>query len=78
MNQYEFMRAKEATYKVAEMCRALNVSPSAYYSWRNSPPSKRENDDERLQTEIIAMHRGYLKSYGSPRVTKELKARGRK
>lgn len=78
MNQYEFIRAKEATYDVAEMCRVLEVSPSAYYAWRNSPPSKRERDDERLQTEIIAIHRAHRRSYGSPRITEELQAQGEK
>jgi putative transposase len=78
MNQYEFIRAKEATYSVAEMCRVLEVSTSAYYTWRNAPPSQRERDDERLQTAIIAAHEANRKVYGSPRITEELQAQGEK
>lgn len=78
MNQYEFIRAKEADYDVAEMCRVLEVSTSAYYAWRNAPPSRRERDDERLQTAIIAAHEANRKVYGSPRITEELQAHGEK
>lgn len=78
MNQYEFIRAKEATYGVAEMCRVLEISTSAYYTWRNAPPSQRERDDERLQTAIIAAHEANREVYGSPRITEELQAQGEK
>ena len=78
MNQYEFIRAKEATYGVTEMCRVLEISSSAYYSWRNAPPTRRERDDERLQTAIIAAHEANRRVYGSPRIAAELQAQGEK
>lgn len=76
MTRYEYIRAQEGKQTISEMCEALGVSQSAYYHWRNAPPSQRERDNERLQTLIHATHREHRKVYGSPRITAELKERG--
>lgn len=63
-------------FPVEKMCKVLNVSRSAYYRWRNSLPSKRHNENRMLVSEIRKIHKHSKATYGSPRITEELKARG--
>ena len=58
------------------MCRVLGVSPSGYYSWRSRGESKRSREDRRLLVEIRAVYAEMKKRYGSPRIHRELGAKG--
>lgn len=58
------------------MCRVLQVSPSAYYSWCQRPVSAHQQRDEFLGLLIHQIHRGSCGRYGSPRVYHELRAQG--
>ena len=62
------MKANQAVHKVRTMCRALTVSPSGYYAWRNREPSARAKDDATLTTRIRAIHDESRGTYGVPRV----------
>ena len=59
------------------MCRALGVSRSGFYAWRNRAPSAAEVRREELTEEIATIHAEVKGRYGSPRVHAELVARGR-
>jgi len=59
------------------MCKVLEVSRSGYYKWLKEGPSKRWQEDERLLTDIIDLFDHSKKSYGSPRMTHELRSQGR-
>jgi putative transposase len=59
------------------MCRALGVSKAGYYAWRGRRASARAEADERLVAELRAIHAASRRTYGSPRVHAELRARGR-
>ena len=57
-------------------CELVDVSKSGYYAWRTRSESNRTCQDRRLRIEIRAIFRESRGTYGSPRVTAELRARG--
>ena len=60
------------------MCEVLEVSRSGFYAWRSRPESERSKRHRELIEEIRTIHADRdMKSYGSPRVHKELLARGK-
>jgi transposase InsO family protein len=59
------------------MCRVLEVSRSGYYAWLKHPESKRDQDDKIISQEIFEIHQESFCTYGSPRVYRELKRRGK-
>lgn len=74
--RFEFIEAEKASFPVAFMCRHLGVSRAGFYAWRERPASLRELDDERLLAQIRAIHAESKGRYGSPRVRRELAAKG--
>jgi putative transposase len=56
------------------MCRVLHVSRAGFYAWLRRPPSARATWDQRLRVAIRAIHAESQRSYGSPRVHRELRA----
>jgi len=60
------------------MCEVLEVSRSGFYAWLSRPESERSKRHCELVNEMRTIHADRdLKSYGSPRVHKELAARGK-
>ncbi|MCZ4507444.1 IS3 family transposase [Streptomyces sp. ActVer] len=57
-------------------CRALGVSESWFYKWRDRPPTAREMRRQRLAEEIEEIFRSSGGTYGSPKVFIELIRRG--
>jgi transposase InsO family protein len=60
------------------MCRVLKVSRSGYYRWLKRKPSQRKLDNQRLDAEILQIYDGSKGRYGSPKITQELRDRGRR
>jgi transposase InsO family protein len=58
------------------MCGILKVSKSGYYKWLNRKPSKRVQEEGRLEVEIRAAHKRTRETYGPERLQHELKAQG--
>jgi putative transposase len=58
------------------MCRALQVSRSGYYDWRNRGMSSRESSNKILLEQIKRVFESSKKRYGSPRITVELRDKG--
>ncbi len=54
------------------MCSILKVSRSSYYSWLKSGPSKRWLANEHIMFFIQKIFEASYKSYGAPRIKKEL------
>jgi transposase InsO family protein len=74
--RYDFIEAHRAMYRLPVMCRALQVSKSGYFSWRNSPPSKRRLQDRALTARIKAIDAENDGRYGSPRIHRDLRFQG--
>lgn len=70
------MRAHQATYPIATMCRVLEVSTSGYYAWRDRAPSARQRHDEELSRQIRHSHGRSDGTYGSPRILADLQESG--
>ena len=64
------------TFPVTAMCRVLGVSTSGYYAWFDRKPSTRSQRTEALTAKVKATHRASRSTYGSPRVTEQLKKSG--
>jgi putative transposase len=75
---FEVIAAEEANFPIKLMCKLLEVARSGYYAWKERVPSERAKENEVLAKEIEDIHGGSRKTYGSPRVLEELRARGRK
>ena len=60
------------------MCRVLEVSRCGYYAWKNREPSKRKLENEQLSDEIRVIFFKRRKTYGSRRITEELRDRGKR
>lgn len=58
------------------MCRIIGVSRSGYYAWMKQPQSKRQKDNEIILMQIRESHKKSWKTYGSPRITRDLQAAG--
>lgn len=56
------------------MCKVLGVSKSGYYAWLKRKPSKRSVENKKLMEYICKIHKRSKGTYGSPRITEELKA----
>ncbi len=70
------MRDHAREHKVARLCRVLGVSRSGYYAWQKRAPSRRAQRDGELLAQIREAHAKSRRTYGSPRVHAELRARG--
>lgn len=70
------MKANQAAFRVATLCRVLGVSHSGYYAWLKRPPSARAQSDARLTERIRHFHRRSRDSYGVPRILDDLRDDG--
>jgi hypothetical protein len=74
--RFVFIRAERASYPVRVLCAVLEVSRSGYSAWLGRPEPARTTADAQLTVEIAAVHKRSRATYGSPRVHRELRARG--
>ena len=55
------------------MCQVFKVSKSSYYEWLNKESCDRWNANESLLVSIKDIFAASYESYGSPRITEELR-----
>jgi putative transposase len=63
-------------FRLDTMCRVLNVSRSGYYYWRSHQSSSYHHRNASLVQEIRHVYHENHQVYGSPRITRALRARG--
>ena len=63
-------------HRLADLCRALQVSAGGYHAWKARAPSARAKGDVGLVAVIAATHHAFRERYGSRRLWRELRHRG--
>jgi transposase InsO family protein len=78
MSVASFVAAQRAEHGVphALTCRTLEISESWFYKWRDRPPTPRQVRQAELTAAIEAVFDDTDGTYGSPRVTVELREQG--
>lgn len=61
---------------MTKACDTLEVSRSGYYAWQDRPESQRAKQNAVILGRIRSIHEKSNQTYGSPRMTRELKADG--
>ena len=74
---YRFIRDHQAGWPVSVQCGTLKLSRSGYYGWQSGPESETCQANRLLSREIAEIYRGGRGGYGSPRVYRKLRRRGK-
>ncbi|MER5538827.1 IS3 family transposase [Streptomyces mirabilis] len=74
-----FIPAEKANYTVVLLCKVMKTARSTYYAWVAGAEAReaRRGADEALAHAITVIHIASRRNYGVPRVTAELRRRGR-
>ncbi len=70
------MKEMRLRYSIPQMCRVLGISASGYYRWLKGKPSKRAQEEGRLEVEIEAAHKRTRETFGPERLQRELAQHG--
>ncbi|TCN50203.1 helix-turn-helix protein [Rhodococcus sp. SMB37] len=78
MSRFQFVDDHRNTFPVKWLCQILEVSRSGFYRWRTSAAARAERAraDQELAEQIRVIHADSDDTYGSPRVTAELRDAG--
>jgi putative transposase len=68
-----FFAKKQVAFPVTMLCRMLEVSRSGFYTYLANPETVRQRRDSAKTRSVFLEHKG---RYGSPRVRREIRARG--
>lgn len=74
--RYRFIHAHRTEHRLSGLCRALGVSRSGYYAWRQRPLSARATANARLLVQIQQLHRQTKERYGAVKLWRALLAVG--
>lgn len=73
---FRFIAAERACHSVKMLCRVLGVSRSGFHAWAVRPPSPRAIADAALSERVRELHTASRRTYGSPRIYRDLRADG--
>jgi transposase InsO family protein len=78
VNRFQFVADHTSAYGVKRLCQLVGVARSSFYYWLRTAPARatRATDDAALAARIRAVHADSNGTYGSPRVTAELRDAG--
>ena len=75
--KYAWVAEQGKSFALAEMCAVLDVSIRGYRAWkRGGAPDRQRLTDSQMLALIRAIHAELKGAYGSPRMVRELRARG--
>jgi putative transposase len=74
--RFRVIEAEKASIPVKRSCAILDVSESGFYAWQGRKPSQRQRDDMVLLAHVRSQFFTSHETYGSPRMTVELKEAG--
>ena len=75
--KYAWIDAQGKAFALSEMCEALEISLSGCRAWkRGGTEDRRRLTDSQMLALIRAIHAELQGAYGSPRMVRELRARG--
>lgn len=74
--RYVFIQEHRDQYPVSVQCRVLKVCPSGYYRYLRNDVSSRSQADQQLCQQIRSIYSQSYNSYGSPRISRELRRQG--
>ena len=74
--RFAFIQAEKATRPLAHLCQILGVSRSGFYAWQRRPASTHARRDQQLRVLIRASHEASRRTYGSPRIHRDLSEQG--
>ena len=77
-SRFRFISTHRPVHGVKRLCRVLAVSRSGFYRWIAAEPARqaRAAAEDALAGQIITAHAASGGTYGSPRITVELREQG--
>jgi putative transposase len=76
--KYRFIFENRGLFFIGKMCKALEVSRSGYHNYVRRKMSQRRYENMLLEAEIREIYETKRGRYGSPRIWKELRKRGKR
>ena len=70
--RYGFIERHRSIWPVSRLCRKLGVSRSGFHDWHDRAPCARVIENERITARIRSFHLLSGRSYGSPRIHRDL------
>jgi putative transposase len=74
--RFEFIAKHRGAWRTRDLCEALGVSRGGFYEWLRRAPSRRGRENLQLLTQIRTSFEQSDRTYGSPRVWRDLRAWG--
>ena len=74
--RFAFIAKHRGAWQTRELCETLGVSRGGFYEWLKRPESDRTREDRQLLTHVRRSFEQSDKTYGSPRVWRDLRAWG--
>ena len=74
--RFALIDGAKAAFPVHRLCRVLGVSQSGYFAWRGRLACRRQRDDMVLLAHVRSAFALSSGTYGSPRMTRELRDSG--
>lgn len=74
--RFEFIAKHRGAWRVRDLCEALGVSRGGFYAWLRRPASARGWENRRLLAQVRISFEESDRTYGSPRVWRDLRAWG--